>query len=142
MQSSVMRTLGLDIGSVRIGVAISDDRGRLALPLQTVDARPRTQAIAALASLIDEHGIEDVVVGWPIELDGRAGHAVRKTQRLVDALTAATDVAIHRWDERLTSVAAARALVGGDVRRRRRKEVIDQVAASLILQGWLDARAR
>jgi len=136
-----MRTLALDIGAARIGVAVTDPTGRIATPVETVAARPPKDAAARIATLVDELGVGCVVVGWPVNLDGSAGHAVRRTQRFVDRLEAVLDVEIERWDERMTTAVAERALLEGDVRRKNRKQVIDQVAATLILQSWMQARA-
>ena len=134
-----MRVLGLDIGSRRIGVALSDPSGRIAMPLQSVEARPRRDAARQIAALIAESEVERVVVGLPLELNGHEGGAVRLIRTFVAELSALTSVEIAEWDERMTSVAAERALIESKVRRVKRREVIDQVAATFILQGYLDA---
>lgn len=134
-----MRVLSLDIGTVRIGVAISDPEGRMAFPVETLAARPEAAAVARIAALVDERAIARVVAGLPLDLGGREGAAVRRTRRFLRNLASAVAVPIDEWDERLSSAAAEQSLVEAGVRRARRREVVDQVAATLILQSWLDA---
>lgn len=134
--------MALDIGTVRIGVALSDPSGRIAMPLTTVAARPATPALHQIRALAIEHGVEAIVVGLPIELDGTAGATVRTTRRVAEQVRRITGLVVHEWDERLTSVAAERALIDADVRRQKRRGLVDQVAATMILQGWLDNRRR
>ncbi len=135
------RLLAIDVGSIRIGIAVGDRETGIATPLSTIAGRPRAAAVAQVATLIDDEGVDEVVVGLPLELDGSEGRAVRKTRQFVEALQQIVDITVHEWDERFTSVAAERALLEADVRRGKRKEVIDQVAATMILQAFLD-RAR
>lgn len=136
--------LGLDVGERRIGVARSDAAGSFAMPVETVDASDTKAAVERIVGLADEGGCHTIVVGWPLTLEGEEGRAVQRVQRLVDRLEAAfeeaeLEVDIVPWDERLTTHAAEDFLIGADVSRRRRKEVIDQVAAKHILQGYLDS---
>jgi putative holliday junction resolvase len=136
----VTRVLAIDVGAVRIGLAISDPDARIATPLETVAGRPRAAAIARIVELLVARDIRQIVVGLPLDLDGREGQAVRRVRTFVDALREHTALPIEEWDERFTSVAAERSLVEADVRRAKRKTVIDQVAATLLLQGYLDAK--
>jgi putative Holliday junction resolvase len=136
------RIAGLDVGTVRIGVAISDPTGRMAHPRETVAARPLSAAVDRVAAILAEAQIRRVVVGLPIDLDGKAGRAVRMVRLFTRALVERTGVEVLEWDERLTSVAAERMLVGADLSRARRRQVVDQVAAAMILQGWLDNAQR
>lgn len=136
--------LGLDVGERRIGVARSDAAGSFAMPVETVEATDTEAAVERIVGLADERGCHTIVVGWPLTLEGEEGRAVRRVERLVDRLEAALEradmeVDIVSWDERLTTRAAEDFLIGADVSRRRRKEVIDQVAAKHILQGYLDS---
>jgi putative Holliday junction resolvase len=131
--------LAIDVGAVRIGLAISDPDARIATPLETVAGRPRAAAIARIVEVLKSREIARIVVGLPLDLDGREGQAVRRVRTFLDALRAHTSLPIDEWDERFTSVAAERSLVEADVRRAKRKTVIDQVAATLLLQGYLDA---
>ncbi|MGE0549547.1 MAG: Holliday junction resolvase RuvX [Kofleriaceae bacterium] len=135
-----MRALGLDVGSKTIGVALSDEIGMAAHPLTVLARRGNLGDANTVADLCREHSITDIVIGMPYELSGRVGHRARRVQLLIDALKAAiAAVAFHEQDERFTTAQAERVLIEADVSRARRREVIDQQAAVLILQGWLDA---
>ena len=133
------RVLGLDLGDVRIGVAISDPERRLAVPLGTVQVGRPPGEIRAIADLVREHEVVLVVVGEPVSLDGvrreRATHAASFAEALRAML--AVPVALH--DERLSTVEAERSLRDAGVAGRRRRSVIDAAAAQVILQAWLDA---
>ena len=128
------RVLGLDVGTRRLGVAVSDPTGTVASPLATVPRRAPAEDARALAALAAEQEATTVVVGLPVTLAGREGPAARSVRAYL------AELALELADERLSTVAAERALVGGGVRRRARREVVDQVAASVFLQTWLDAR--
>lgn len=134
--------MGLDVGSKTIGVAVSDELGYAAHPVTTIARAGTAPDAAAVAALVAEREVGDVVVGWPLELDGREGPRVRRVAVFEEALRAALpeSVAMHRWDERFSTAAVERVLIEGDVSRRRRKQVVDQQAAAYILQGWLDGR--
>lgn len=137
------RLLGIDVGSVRVGVAVSDPDGVLATPLATVardaDAGSDVRAIAALAA---EYEVVAVVVGLPRTLAGREGQAAGAARAFADALGAALEVPIEYSDERLTTVVATQQLRQRGVKGRRQRAVIDQAAAVAILQGRLDADRR
>lgn len=133
--------LGIDVGAVRVGVAVSDPDGVLASPLVTL---PRRGSIEAIARLADEHRAAEVVVGLPRSLSGSAGPAARRAAEYADALaTRLAPLPVRLADERLTTVIASRTLSDQGVRGARRRAVVDQAAAAVILQGWLDSqRAR
>ncbi len=135
------RYLGIDVGSVRVGVALSDPDGLLATPLVTVprDVDGGTD-VATVAALVAEHEAVGVVVGLPRTLAGREGPAAEAARAFVAALEPALDVPIALSDERLTTVVATRQLRESGRRSRKQRSVIDQVAAVGILQGWLDTR--
>lgn len=137
-----VRALGLDVGSKTIGVAISDELGIAAHPVETLARKGTAADVTALAALVAERAVEHVVVGWPLELDGTVGPRARRVGVLFDALRAALppEIELHRWDERFSTIAVERVLIEADLSRRRRKEVIDRQAAAYILQGWLDGR--
>jgi len=137
-----VRALGLDVGSKTIGVAISDELGIAAHPVDTLARKGTVADVAAVSALVTDREVEHVVVGWPLELDGKVGPRARRVEVLIDALRAALPeaVEIHRWDERFSTVAVERVLLEADLSRKRRKEVIDRQAAAYILQGWLDGR--
>ncbi len=133
--------MALDVGDRTVGVAITDDTLTIAQGLTTVRRRALAADLAALQALIDTHDVHHIVVGWPLRLNGRAGMQAMKVDRFAKALEAAVGLPVERFDERLTTVAAERVLLEGNLRRDKRKQIIDQVAATLILQGWLQARA-
>jgi putative Holliday junction resolvase len=135
------RSLGIDFGDARVGVAISDELNFLAHPLETIDVR-RTEAIPRIAALAAERGVGTVVVGMPRNMDGSRGPAAEKAQKFADALQAALpDCRVVTWDERLTTVSAQRSLREAGRKAHEQRGVIDQAAAQVILQSWLDAQA-
>jgi putative holliday junction resolvase len=139
-----VRTVGLDVGSKTIGIAISDELGIAAHPRETL-ARAGTKAdVAAVITRIADAGATAVVIGIPYELSGREGTRAKRVRVFLEALRAAVpaEVKLHEWDERFSTAEAERVLLSGDVSRQRRREVIDRQAAAVILQGWLDARRR
>ena len=137
------RRLGVDVGEVRVGVALSDPFGVLATPLVTLkrDRRGGTD-LDALAALVVEHKVVEVVVGLPRTLAGRHGPAARAAQDYARALAARLGdvVAVQLTDERFTTVSATRMLAQRGIRGRKQRAVVDQAAAVEILQGWLDTR--
>ncbi|MGE3621758.1 MAG: Holliday junction resolvase RuvX [Acidimicrobiia bacterium] len=136
-----MRALGIDLGSRRVGVALSDGAGTLAVPYEVVvRSGDRARDRARIAELVDEVGAEVVVDGLPRSLDGSAGPAELAARAEVDALRAELPVPVETWDERLTTVTAHRELAAAGVRSRGRRAVVDKVAASVMLQSWLDHR--
>jgi putative Holliday junction resolvase len=132
--------MGIDVGAVRIGVALSDPDGLLATPVVTVprDVDGGTD-LAALAALVTEHEVVQVVVGLPRTLAGREGPAAEAARAFAERLGAVVDVPLVFSDERLTTVVATRQLRDSGRKGRRQRAVVDQVAAVAILQGWLDA---
>jgi putative Holliday junction resolvase len=134
--------LGLDLGTKTIGIAVSDPGRAIASPL-TVLRRTRFGAdAAALARIAAERGVGGIVLGLPRNMDGSEGPRAQSARAFARNLAAALSLPVALWDERLTTVAAERALLEADTSRRRRAAVIDQVAAGLILQGFLDRLAR
>ena len=137
-----MRTLGLDVGTKTIGVAVSDALGLTAQTVTTVRRTRLKEDLAALAQLVREYEAQGFVVGLPLNMDGSEGPRAEATRRFVEALTQALGLPVELWDERLSTVAAQRTLLEADLSRAKRREVIDQMAAQFILQGWLDARGQ
>ena len=136
-----MRALGLDVGSKTIGVALTDEANIAAHPHSVLERMGNAPDSEAVAALCREHAVTDVVVGMPYELSGRIGLRARRVQELIAAMTpalAALSISVHEQDERFSTAEAQRVLVDADVSRQKRKSVIDQQAAALILQGWLD----
>jgi putative Holliday junction resolvase len=134
------RVMGLDVGERRIGVALSDADRTLATPLTTIRAAPREQAFAQLRRLVIEHSVIEVVVGLPLTLRGEVGPQATIIQAFAAELERALDLPIALFDERLTSAAAEQMLRDLGVKPAKRKEQIDQVAAAIILQDFLDHR--
>lgn len=135
-----MRILALDPGTVRIGVALSDELKILATPLESLPAEPFADLLERLRRLIREKEVELILVGMPRNMDGSYGPAALKVQEFVAALRSALTVPIQTWDERLTSVQAHRYLDATGVRARHRREKVDPLAAAILLQSYLDAR--
>ena len=136
------RVLGLDLGDVRIGVAISDPDRRLAVAVGTVQVGRPPGEMRAIADLVAEHEATLVVVGEPLSLDGTRGTRASHAASFADALRGFVDVPVVLHDERLSTVEAERALGEAGVTGRRRRSVIDAAAAQIILQAWLDAARR
>ena len=135
------RTLGLDLGARRIGVAVSDSAGVLASPHGVVERTgDRGTEHAAIRALVDELGVARVVVGLPLSLSGRSGPAAEAAQAEADDLAAALPVPVETFDERLTTVAAARSMRAGGTKAKKQRKRIDEMAASVMLQNWLEQR--
>ncbi|MES2816840.1 MAG: Holliday junction resolvase RuvX [Pseudomonadota bacterium] len=132
---------GLDLGDKTIGVALSDLRRQVATPIEVIRREKFTIDAAKLLALLEARGAVGIVLGLPLNMDGSVGPRVQATQAFARNLERLTAMPICYWDERLSTVAAERALLEADTSRKRRKEVIDQVAAGYILQGALDRMA-
>lgn len=137
-----MRILALDHGTRRVGVAVSDELKMIAQPLEYIPAEPFADLLARLKELIREKEVEMILLGLPRNMDGSYGPAALKVQDFAAALRGALTVPIQTWDERLTSVIANRFLIQGNVRRQKRKEKVDKMAAAILLQSYLDSLAR
>ncbi|GAC1391853.1 MAG: Holliday junction resolvase RuvX [Vulcanimicrobiaceae bacterium] len=135
-----MTVLALDVGSKRIGIAISDPSEGFALPLTVVEHTNLRADVDAIVALAQEYGATEVVVGDPIRMSGERGIAAERIDRFVQALTRRFSGTIHRIDERLTTAQATKTLIGADVSRAKRKTVVDKLAASLILEMFLSRR--
>lgn len=132
------RILALDPGTKRIGVALSDELGWTAQPLETFERKFLEADIAHIKELILRHEVREVVVGMPVQMNGRVGPAALSAQQFVDALQAAVGVPVVVWDERLTTKAAEQMLIEADVSRKKRKGAVDRVAAALLLKSYLE----
>lgn len=133
-----MRVLGLDIGDVRIGVAVCDPFGWTAQGVRTITRTNIKSDIKDIVSIIDEYKVEKIVAGFPINMNGTLGPASEKIKTLCGKLQDSTGLEIIYQDERLSTVSASRILIEADVSRKKRKQVIDTVAATYILQTYLD----
>lgn len=136
-----MRAIGLDLGSVRIGVAISDSEGALALPSTTLErAGSWHEDHSRIARLVVENEAEVVVIGMPLSMDGGTGPAARRTRKELAQLKRSLPVPVEVYDERLSTVAANRSLQSAGLSVARSRQHVDEVAAAVILQAWLDHR--
>ncbi|MCC3356617.1 Holliday junction resolvase RuvX [Bacillus sp. REN16] len=137
-----MRILGLDVGSKTVGVAVSDEMGWTAQGIETIKINEeRGQfGLERLGEIIKEYGVESVVIGLPKNMNGTIGPRGEASQHFADMVTEKFGLPIVLWDERLSTVAAERVLISADVSRKKRKQVIDKMAAVMILQGYLDSK--
>lgn len=134
------RVLGLDVGSKRIGVAVSDPLGVTAQGLPTLHRQNKRLDFEALGKVIVQYEISEIVVGFPLRMSGEEGIQAERMQRFAEELRAKFKLPVHLWDERLTSAEANRLLRETAMSIRRRGQVVDQMAAVLILQSWMEAR--
>ncbi len=137
---SLGRVLGLDVGSKRIGVAISDPLGITAQGLETIHRQNKRLDFIQLEKVIRDHAVTAIVVGYPLRMSGAEGIQAEKMQRFAEALRERFPLPVHLWDERLSSAQANRLLRETEMSIARRGQVVDQMAAVLILQSWMDAR--
>lgn len=135
-----MRALGLDIGSARIGVAVSDPRGTVASPVKVLDARDFGRALDALRDLAEDYEAEILVVGLPLTLAGDEGTQVARTRAAAGRIGEALGLPIAFYDERLSSAEARRGMRSAGLSDREQRGSVDKIAAAILLQGWLDAR--
>jgi putative Holliday junction resolvase len=136
------RTCALDLGSVRVGVAIDDELGSMAHPRGTFDARDRKALLVAIRELAAREQVVRFVVGLPLDMRGTEGLAARGARTIAQQIADATGLEVELWDERLTTVQAQRALTASELRGKKARARIDEAAACAILQSGLDARAR
>jgi len=139
---SLERVLGLDIGDVRIGVAVSDPLGSMALPRDMVKRADLEADIEAIRAIADETGARRVVVGLPLNQHGEPGPQAERVLEFAKALEEGLGLPVTTQDERFSTAAAERALIGADMRRKKRKQNVDKLAAHHILQTYLDRAAR
>ena len=132
--------MALDVGKVRVGVALSDPLGYTAQPLLTLWRKSRGEDLRSLMRLIRKHEVTEIVVGNPLHLSGDLSPWAVKVQAFAEELRERSALPVHLWDERLSSVAAHEILDEAGHDRKKRKQVIDQVAAVVILRGWMEAR--
>jgi putative Holliday junction resolvase len=136
-----VRILAIDPGTVRLGLALSDPSGTIAQPLSVLARRSEPEDLKALTELVERHEVGMIVIGLPRLMDGRLDAAAQQAQAFGAQVARATGRPVAYWDERLTSVAAERYLIEQGKRRSKRRQEIDRVAATLLLQGYLDYRA-
>ena len=134
--------MGLDLGSKTIGVAVSDPLTITAQVLTSIHRTTLEKDLEVIVGLVDQYGVEEIVVGLPINMDGSTGDSARKAEAFIEKLRETFPIKIIPWDERLSTVAAERILLEGDLSRKKRRKVIDRLSAAIILQGYLDSRPR
>jgi len=134
-----MRVLGVDFGHKRIGLALSDESGTIAQPLNYIDGGGLAVVSYEIARICDERKVGKIVVGVPLRLDGTPSEQTERTLAFIAELQRTTTIPVAKWDERLTSVQAERVLLEGNMRRGERKQNIDKLAAQIMLQSYLDA---
>lgn len=138
-----MRIMGLDFGSKTVGVAISDELLITAQGIEIIrrkDENKLRQTFARIEELITQYSVTEIVLGYPKNMNDTLGERVEKTDEFKEKLERRTGLSVSLWDERLTTVAADRAMMEAGIRRENRKDYVDQIAASFILQGYLDLR--
>ncbi|WP_203232158.1 Holliday junction resolvase RuvX [Paenibacillus pinistramenti] len=135
-----MRILGLDYGDRRIGVAVSDELGWTAQGIDTLEKRRDDGEITRIAELVKQYEVGEIVVGLPKNMNGTIGPRGEICQEFAEKLRGQLELPVHLWDERLTTVSAHRTLLEADVSRGKRKQVVDKMAAALILQNYLDSK--
>lgn len=136
------RILGVDYGAVRIGLALSDPTGFLAQSLEVVKRTSDSQAVERILEIARAHGVDELVVGLPLHMNGSVGDKAEGAKAFAEALRLKLNLPVDMFDERLTTVAAQRVLLEADVSRKKRKQVVDAVAATVLLQTYLDFRNR
>ncbi|EZP76258.1 Holliday junction resolvase-like protein [Parageobacillus genomosp. 1] len=137
-----MRTLGLDLGTKTLGVAVSDELGWTAQGLETIaiDEERGEYGLKRLREIIDEYQVGTIVVGFPKNMNGTIGPRAEASQRFAELLKREFSLPVILWDERLSTMAAERMLIAADLSRKKRRQVIDKMAAVVILQSYLDSK--
>jgi putative Holliday junction resolvase len=135
------RILALDYGTKRIGVALSDELGWTGQPLETYERRVLDADLAHIDRLVREHDVAEVIIGLPLRLNGEMGPAARSVEEFVRHLERVLTVPVVTWDERMTTRSAEDLLISADVSRKKRKGVVDRIAAAILLQSYLESRA-
>jgi putative Holliday junction resolvase len=137
-----MRVLGVDHGTKRVGLALSDETGTIAQPLEFLPADPADELFSHLQKIVAERKVDEILVGIPRNMNGTYGPSAERAREFVSALTQVLTVPVKTWDERLTSVQANRFLIETGMRRDKRKQRVDQTAAAILLQSYLDHLSR
>ncbi|WP_018133507.1 Holliday junction resolvase RuvX [Effusibacillus pohliae] len=133
------RLLGVDLGDVRIGVAVSDPLGMTAQGIEVIRRTSDAEALQRLGELIRQYEVETIVLGFPKNMNGTIGPRGEATREFAERLEETFQIPVVLWDERLSTMAAERMLIEADVRRNKRRQVVDKMAAAIILQSYLDS---
>lgn len=134
----LVRIFGLDYGKKNIGAALSDEAGVIAMPFTLIKRVSIAKDLDVIKKIVAEHGVEKIVVGHPVNMDGTLGAKAKEVEAFAERLSLAAFVPVELWDERLSTVAVTRVLIDADVSRAKRKESVDKLSACYILQGYLD----
>ena len=137
-----MKILGLDYGDRKIGVAVSDAFGWTAQGLEVIVRRDDEEVLQRLGTIVREHGVEEFVLGMPKNMNGTIGPRGELSKAFAETLKQTFGLPVHLWDERLSTVSAERTLLEADVSRKKRRQVVDKMAATIILQTYLDYQSR
>lgn len=132
------RLLGLDVGETTIGLALSDASRTIASPLSTIERKKFAKDAELLKQLVIEHQVAGLVVGYPINMDGSHGPRTQSTRTFVSNISKKIPIPVLLWDERMTTMAVERMMIDADLSRQRRAQLVDKLAASYMLQGFLD----
>jgi putative holliday junction resolvase len=132
------RLLGLDVGDTTIGLALSDLMRSIATPLETINRSKFAKDLEHLKGVIAKHGVVGLVIGYPLNMDGSHGPRTQSTRTFTANISKQIDLPMLLWDERLTTIAVERAMLEGDLSRQKRAQLVDKLAASYMLQGFLD----
>lgn len=135
-----MRVMGIDYGDVRMGIAVSDETLLIAQGIQVIQRTNLDNDLASLQGLIDQYQVDSIVLGFPKNMNGTVGPRGELSLAFAELLREKFGLSVELWDERLSTMAAQRTLLLGDVSRQKRKKVVDKMAAAIILQGYLDSR--
>ena len=136
------RVMGLDIGTVNIGVAVSDETGTIAQARTVIKRTSDDAAVTEIKNLAAEYGVEEIVVGLPLNMDGTKGERALDSEKFAALLEKETGLVIKLWDERLSTKEAEGIMLEADLSRKKRKKAVDRLAAQIILQEYLDSRKR
>lgn len=137
-----MSIIGLDVGERRIGVSISDPGKKVATGLKTLERKSIKEDINSIESIIKNYQIEEIVLGYPKNMDGSIGDTAKKVLNFGEELKSFVNLKVTFWDERVTTLEAEKALIERDIRRKKRKKIVDTLSAILILQNYLDYKNR
>jgi putative holliday junction resolvase len=134
------KACGLDLGKVRVGVAVSDELGLMAHPRGVIPGKNQPELIRALCKLVEEESIERFVIGLPLDMKGGEGDSARRAREMAQRIANATGCEVDLWDERLTTVEARRNLATSEVHGKKAKDHIDEASAVVLLQAWLESQ--
>lgn len=135
-----MKIMGIDLGSKKIGIAVSDEMRWTAQGIKVIKRIGINRDIEEIIKLVNEYDVDEIVVGLPINMNGTMGQQAEKVLSFIERLKAKITIPVNTWDERLSTVAVTRVLLEGNIKREKRKEVVDKMAAVYILQGYLDSK--